>query len=78
METAALGPRTGEAPAVDVMLDSYHLAMLDRFIAQARRHARRSGRQFSGVVVEIGGTRPVSVHVAGMEPLVLGPGAADR
>ena len=72
MGTGTLERSTGEAPAVDFMLDSNYLPILDRFIAQARRCARRNGRQFTGVVVEIGATRPVSVHAAGMEPLVLG------
>jgi hypothetical protein len=64
---------TDEASVARFTLDSGHLAMLDRFIARASRHARRNGRQFSGVVVEIDTTRPVRIHAADLEPLVLRP-----
>ena len=72
-----MGARTleqgiAEASAAHFMLDSHHLALLDRFVARARRHARRSGRPFTGVVVEIDPTRPVSVHAADLNSLVLG------
>jgi hypothetical protein len=62
-----------EAPAVRFMLDSHHLAKLDRFIACAQRRARHSGRQFAGVVVEVGLDRPVNVHAADVKSLVLMP-----
>jgi hypothetical protein len=64
--------RTFDFSRAHFMLDSHHLAMLDRFVACAQRHAKRSGRQFTGVVVEIERDRPVSVHAAGLQPLVLG------
>jgi hypothetical protein len=64
--------RTPDFSQAHFMRDSHHLAMLDRFVATAQRHARRSGRQFTGVVLEIDPNRPVSVHAAGLEPLVLG------
>ena len=67
-----------EAPAAHFVLDSHHLAVLDRFVARARRNARRSGRQFTGVVVEIDVNRPVSVHGADLEPMVLGLEAVHR
>ncbi len=54
------------------MVDSHHLALLDRFVARARRHAKNSGRQFTGVMIEIDLTRPVRVHAPDLEPLVLG------
>jgi hypothetical protein len=59
------------APAARFSLDSHHLAVLDRFVARARRHARGSGRPFTGVVVELDQIRSVSVHAAGLESLVL-------
>lgn len=70
--------RINEASAAHFMLDSHHLAMLDRFVAGARRHARHSGREFTGVVVEIDPNRPVSVHAADQKSLVLGPEAVHR
>jgi hypothetical protein len=66
------GQSIDETAAAHFMLDSHHLAMLDRFVARARRHATHSGRQFTGVMVEIDPTRPVRVSAAGVEPLVLG------
>jgi hypothetical protein len=72
------GRSIDEASAAQFTLDSRHLAMLDRFLARARRHARRNGRQFTGVVVEIDPTRPVRVHAADLEPLVLSLGAVRR
>ena len=60
------------AAAAHFMLDSHHLALLDRFVARARRQATHSGRQFTGVMVAIDPTQPVSVSAADMEPLVLG------
>jgi hypothetical protein len=71
MGTVMLEHSIDEAAAVHFMLDSHHLALLDRFVARARRHARRSGRQFTGVVVEVDVSRPVSVHAADLAPLVL-------
>jgi hypothetical protein len=70
--------RTFDFSPAQFMLDSHHLAMPDRFVARAQRHAHRSGRQFTGVVVEIDPNRPVSVHAAGLEPLVLGLKAVHR
>jgi hypothetical protein len=71
MGAATLGQSIDEASAVQFMLDSHHLAALDRFVACARRHARHGGRKFTGVVVEIEPNRPVSVHATDLEPLVL-------
>jgi hypothetical protein len=53
-------------------LDSHHLAVLDRFIAHARRQAQRRGREFGGVVVEVDPSRPVRVRATDLSPLVLG------
>jgi hypothetical protein len=66
-----LGQSTDEA-AGHFMLDSHHLALLDRFVARARRQARRSGRQFTGVMVKLDSNQPISVHAADLVPLVLG------
>jgi hypothetical protein len=77
MGAAMLRQSIDEGSAVQFMLDSHHLAVLDRFVARARRHARRRGRQFTGVVVEIEPNRPVSFHAADLEPLVLKLEAAD-
>ena len=68
------GQSIDEAATAHFMLDSHHLALLDRFIARARRQAKRSGRQFTGVMVAIDSSRPISVHAAELAPLVLGPG----
>ena len=70
MATARHAETAGETPARQFMLDSHHLAMLDRFVARARRDARRSDQEFTGVVVEIDAARPV-VHAPNLEPLVL-------
>jgi hypothetical protein len=59
------------APAAHFSLDSYHLTVLDRFVARARRHARHSGRPFTGVVIEIDHFRSLRVHAVGLESLVL-------
>jgi hypothetical protein len=72
MVTPMVGQSIDEAAAAHFMLDSHHLAMLDRFVARARRHAMHSGREFTGVMVAIDPTQPVSVFAADMEPLVLG------
>jgi hypothetical protein len=72
MVAAMVGQSIDEASAAHFMLDSHHLALLDRFVARARRHAKQSGRQFTGVMVAIDQTQPVSVSAADMEPLVLG------
>ena len=77
MGAAMLGHTIDEA-AAHFTLDTHHLAMLDRFVARARRDARRSGRPFHGVTVEVDPVRPVRVHATGLEPLSLGPGAARR
>jgi hypothetical protein len=66
------GQSIDEAAGAHFMLDSHHLALLDRFVASAQRHAKRNGRPFTGVVVEIDSSRPVSVHAADLAPLVLG------
>lgn len=71
MGAVMFGQSVDEAAAAHFMLDSHHLALLDRFIARARRQAKCSGRQFTGVRVEIDSTRPVSVHAADLAPLVL-------
>jgi hypothetical protein len=62
MTSAMLRHGIDETPAARFMLDSRHLAMLDRLVASARRSARHSGRQFAGVVVEVGPNQSVSVH----------------
>jgi hypothetical protein len=72
MGQQCLGPLIDEAPATHFVLDSHHLAVLDRFVARARRHARRTGRQFSGVVVEIDSSQPVRVHAPELPALMLG------
>jgi hypothetical protein len=72
MVAPMVGQSIDEAAAAHFMLDSHHLAMLDRFVARARRHATHSGRQFTGVMVAIDPTQPVSVCATDMEPLVLG------
>lgn len=78
MGAAMLRQSTEEASPAHFMLDSHHLAMLDRFIAHARRNAKRRGQQFTGVRVEIDPDRPFSVHAADLTPLVLGLEAVDR
>lgn len=72
METVMADQSIDETATAHFMVDSHHLALLDRFVARARRHATRSGRHFNGVVIEVHLTRPVSVHSADLEPLVLG------
>jgi hypothetical protein len=71
MAASPLEGRSDRAPTACFSLDSHHLAVLDRFVARARRHARGSGRPFTGVVIEIDRIRSVSVHAAGLESLVL-------
>ena len=71
MGARMLGQPIDEPTATQFVLDSHHLAVLDRFVARARRHARRTGRHFTGVVVEIDPNRPVSVHAADLKSLVL-------
>jgi hypothetical protein len=73
-----IGQSIDEAETTHFMLDSHHLALLDRFVARAQRQARRSGRQFTGVMVEIDSTRPLSVRAAELAPLMLAlePGVA--
>jgi hypothetical protein len=71
MGTVMVGQPINDAAGSQFMLDSHHLALLDRFVARARRQAKRSGRPFSGVMVEIDSTRPVSVHAAELAPLML-------
>jgi hypothetical protein len=72
METAMLGQTIDETAAAHFMLDSHHLALLDRFVARARRQAQRGGRQFTGVMLQIDSSRPISVHAPELEPLELG------
>jgi hypothetical protein len=69
------GPLIREAPTTRFVLDAQHLAMLDRFVARARRQARRRGREFAGVVVEVDPAQPVSVTAADLAPLILGSAA---
>jgi hypothetical protein len=71
MEASPLEGIFDGAAAAHFSLDSHHLAVLDRFVARARRHAGRSGRPFTGVVVAIDQIRSVSVHAPGLESLVL-------
>jgi len=58
MATARHAETVDEAPATRFVLDSHHLALLDRFVARARRDARREEKDFTGVVVEIDSARP--------------------
>ena len=71
MATAMLGQPMHEASATHFMLDAHHLAVLDRFVARARRRATHSGRQFAGVMVEIHPNRPLTFHAAGLTSQVL-------
>jgi hypothetical protein len=71
MGAAKVGPSIDAVATVRFMLDTHHLATLDRFVARARRHAKHTGLQFTGVVLEIHPRRPVSVHAVGLEPLTL-------
>ena len=77
-----MGPKSSGQPSrescpTQFVLDAQHLAVLDRFIARARRQARRRGREFAGVVVEVDPTRPVSVSAEDLAPLILGSEAYD-
>jgi hypothetical protein len=74
------GKSIDEVAAADFLLDSHHLALLDRFVARARRQAKRNGRQFNGVMVKIDSSQPISVHAADLVPLLLGsaPSSAVR
>ena len=76
MKASRLAGMSDRAPAARFSLDSHHLAVLDRFVARARRHARGTGRPFTGVVLEIDQIQSVSVHAAGLESLVLKDGEA--
>jgi hypothetical protein len=67
-----LGQTIDEAAAAHFMLDSQHIALLDRFVARARRQAQRGGRPFTGVMLQIDSSRPVTVHAPDLEPLELG------
>jgi hypothetical protein len=71
MTTARNADTIDAAPAAHFTLDSHHLALLDRFVARARRDARRNEQEFAGVVIELDSARPV-VHALNLEPLVLG------
>jgi hypothetical protein len=64
--------RAAGGPRAQFVLDSHHLAILDRFVAHARRQARREGRAFAGIVIEIDPTSAASISVADYEPLELG------
>ena len=59
-----------EVRATHFTLDSQHLALLDRFVARARRDARRNEQDFAGVVIELDSAWPV-VHALNLQPLVL-------
>lgn len=71
MEVAAIRERIEEGRARCFVLDAHHLAMLDRFLARARRYAVRADLHFSGVTLQIDPTGAVSVAAAGLESLVL-------
>jgi hypothetical protein len=71
MGAAVLRREEPDASVARFTLHSHHLVKLDRFVAQARRRASRSGGEVGGVVVEIDSTGTVRVHAANMEPLVL-------
>jgi hypothetical protein len=71
MEVAAIRERIDEGQARCFVLDTHHLAMLDRFLARARRYAGGADLHFPGVTLEIDPTGGVSVAAAGLQPLVL-------
>ena len=52
-------------------LRAHHIAKLDRFLGQAERAARRTGREFVGLSIEIDGQGVVSVHASGMTSITL-------
>ncbi len=49
----------------------HHIAKLDRFVGQAQRAARRAGREFEGVSIEVDARGVVSVHAIGMMSMML-------
>ena len=68
MGTGIRRPVAGEESGTQqFILDSHHLAILDRFVAQARRRARHRGREFTGIVVEIQADGPISVRAAELD-----------
>jgi hypothetical protein len=71
MGVAVLARAGDEVSVARFTLHSHQLAKLDRFVAQARRHATRSRGKFSGVTIEIDPAGAVTVHAANLEPLVL-------
>ena len=71
MGIAALRLTNDDIPAARFTLHSHHLAKLDRFVAQAQRHATRSGGQFAGVAIEIDAAGAVSLHAAGLQTRML-------
>lgn len=76
MAVAELSERIDEGPAMCFVLDTHHVAMLDRFLARARRYARLADLPFPGVTLEIAPTGLVSISAIGLEPLVLASPAA--
>lgn len=72
MGVAAVRLASDDIPVARFTLHSHHLATLDRFVAQAQRHATRSGGQFAGVALEIDAAGAVSLHAAGLQTLMLG------
>lgn len=71
MGVAVLRPADAHASVARFTLHPHHLLRLDRYVAQARRHATRSGGEFAGVAVEIDTAGAVTAYAAGLEPLVL-------
>jgi hypothetical protein len=72
MGPEALSGLADEPAAVQFVLDSHHLARLDRLVAHARRQARRRGHEFTGVVIEVVPARPGGGGVADLAPRGLG------
>jgi hypothetical protein len=73
MGAAVLSRADGDVRTARFLLHSHHLAKLDRYLAQAQRHATRSGGQFAGVAVEVDRAGTLSLYAAGLERLVLCP-----
>jgi hypothetical protein len=57
--------------ATGFTLHGHQIAKLDRFVGQAQRAARRAGREFDGVSVEVDHHGVVSVHASGVMSMLL-------
>jgi hypothetical protein len=60
-----------ELCATGFTLHRHHIAKLDRFVGQAQRAARRAGREFDGVSVEVDDHGVVSIHASGVMSMLL-------